>query len=55
MDTLGIKHVVARLNHYATAVGDKFTPAEVLVKMAENDKNLLVYCSILGRIPAVKK
>ena len=38
MDTLGIKHVVARLNHYATAVGDKFAPAEVLVKMAENDQ-----------------
>merc|ERR1712098_887971 len=38
MDQLGIKHVVARLNHYATAVGDKFTPAEVLVKMAENDQ-----------------
>ena len=38
MDTLGIKHVVARLNHYATAVGDKFTPADVLVKMAENEQ-----------------
>jgi len=39
MDTLGIKHVVARLNHYSTAVGDKFAPADVLVKMAESDKS----------------
>ena len=38
MDMLGIKHVVARLNHYATAVGDKFAPADVLVNMAENDQ-----------------
>lgn len=39
MDTLGIKHVVARLNHYSTAVGDKFAPADVLVKMAESEKS----------------
>ncbi|MEQ3641160.1 MAG: fatty acid oxidation complex subunit alpha FadJ [Alteromonas sp.] len=39
MDTLGIKHVVARLNHYSTAVGDKFAPANVLVKMAESEKS----------------
>ena len=39
MDTLGLKHVVARLNHYSTAVGDKFAPADVLVKMAESDKS----------------
>lgn len=39
MDTLGIKHVVARLNHYSTAVGDKFAPADILVKMAESDKS----------------
>ena len=39
MDTLGIKHVVARLNHYSTAVGDKFAPADVLVNMAESDKS----------------
>ena len=39
MDTLGIKHVVARLNHYATAVGGKFAPADILVKMAESDQS----------------
>lgn len=38
MDTLGIKHVVSRLEHYTSSVGDKFAPAEVLVKMAENDQ-----------------
>jgi 3-hydroxyacyl-CoA dehydrogenase/enoyl-CoA hydratase/3-hydroxybutyryl-CoA epimerase len=38
MDTLGIKHVVERLNHFATAVGDKFAPAEVLVKMADSEQ-----------------
>jgi len=37
MDTLGIKHVVERLNHYASTVGDKFAPADVLVKMAEDN------------------
>ncbi len=39
MDTLGIKHVVSRLEHYAASVGDKFTPAKILVKMAENEQS----------------
>ena len=39
MDTLGIKHVVSRLHHYSTAVGDKFEPADVLEKMAESGKS----------------
>ena len=34
MDSLGIDHVVARLNYYTGVLGDKFKPAEVLVKMA---------------------
>ncbi|MCV2885599.1 fatty acid oxidation complex subunit alpha FadJ [Aestuariibacter sp. AA17] len=37
MDTLGAKHVVARLNHYSATLGDKFTPAKILVEMSEND------------------
>lgn len=39
MDTLGIKHVVSRLHHYSTAVGDKFEPADVLEKMAESGES----------------
>jgi 3-hydroxyacyl-CoA dehydrogenase/enoyl-CoA hydratase/3-hydroxybutyryl-CoA epimerase len=35
MHTLGISQVVARLEHYQGLYGDKFTPAESLVKMAE--------------------
>jgi len=38
MDTLGIRHVVSRLEHYASTVGEKYAPADVLVKMAENDQ-----------------
>ncbi|WP_421134728.1 fatty acid oxidation complex subunit alpha FadJ [Alteromonas sp. A079] len=38
MDTVGIKQIVERLNHFATVVGDKFTPADILVTMAENDQ-----------------
>ncbi|MEW9798126.1 fatty acid oxidation complex subunit alpha FadJ [Alteromonas sp. CYL-A6] len=38
MDSLGIAHVVERLNYYAGTVGDKFAPAECLVRMAENDQ-----------------
>ncbi|WP_416308223.1 fatty acid oxidation complex subunit alpha FadJ [Neptunicella sp. SCSIO 80796] len=34
MDSLGIDHVVARLAHYQKLVGDKFSPAAVLQKMA---------------------
>lgn len=35
MDTLGLSHVVERLNYYAGTVGDKFDPARILVDMAE--------------------
>lgn len=38
MDSLGIAHVVERLNFYAGIVGDKFTPAQCLVDMAESNK-----------------
>ncbi len=36
MDKLGAKHVVEKLNHYRSQFGDKFTPAERLVTMAED-------------------
>ena len=35
MDTLGIKHIVARLEHYQGQFGDRFAPAESLKRMAE--------------------
>ena len=35
MDALGIKHVVARLEHYQSLLGDKFAPADCLKKRAE--------------------
>jgi len=35
MDKLGAAHIVERLNHYQSILGDKFTPANVLVDMAE--------------------
>jgi 3-hydroxyacyl-CoA dehydrogenase/enoyl-CoA hydratase/3-hydroxybutyryl-CoA epimerase len=38
MDTLGISHIVARLEHYQTLLGDKFTPAESLRTMATNNR-----------------
>lgn len=34
MDTLGISHVVSRLEHYEGQFGDKFAPAALLKKMA---------------------
>ncbi|WJG10632.1 fatty acid oxidation complex subunit alpha FadJ [Aliiglaciecola sp. LCG003] len=36
MDKLGAKHLVDRLNHYKAQFGDKFTPANKLVVMAES-------------------
>ena len=36
MDKLGAKHLVDRLNHYKAELGDKFTPAQKLVEMAES-------------------
>lgn len=39
MDTLGIKHVVERLNHYSESLDAKFSPADILVKMAESGES----------------
>lgn len=39
MDTLGASKVVERLNHYKALSGDKYTPANVLVEMAEKGKS----------------
>lgn len=38
MDQLGIQHLVSRLEHYKSACGERFAPAEILVKMAEDKK-----------------
>lgn len=38
MDSLGINHVVARLEHYQGQIGDKFAPAAILKKMVEKGK-----------------
>lgn len=38
MDSLGLKHVVTRLNHFASTVDNKYAPADILVKMAEADE-----------------
>ncbi|XOV78351.1 MAG: fatty acid oxidation complex subunit alpha FadJ [Aestuariibacter sp.] len=37
MDSLGINHVVARLEHYQGQFGDKFAPAALLSKMAKEN------------------
>lgn len=37
MDTLGVSHVVARLEHYQGQFGDRFAPAAILKKMAKNN------------------
>jgi 3-hydroxyacyl-CoA dehydrogenase/enoyl-CoA hydratase/3-hydroxybutyryl-CoA epimerase len=39
MHTLGIAHVVARLEHYQGLLGNKFTPADSLKKMAEEGRS----------------
>ena len=39
MDTLGIAHVVARLEHYQGLLGDKFTPAASLKEMVEEGRS----------------
>jgi len=38
MDSLGIKHVVARLEHYQGMFGDRFAPAALLTNMQEEGK-----------------
>lgn len=35
MDELGMEHLVERLEHYASSLGDKFAPAAILVKMRD--------------------
>jgi 3-hydroxyacyl-CoA dehydrogenase/enoyl-CoA hydratase/3-hydroxybutyryl-CoA epimerase len=35
MDTLGLAHVVNRLEHYAATYSDKYQPAELLLTMRE--------------------
>ncbi|MFQ3199176.1 MAG: 3-hydroxyacyl-CoA dehydrogenase/enoyl-CoA hydratase/3-hydroxybutyryl-CoA epimerase, partial [Paraglaciecola sp.] len=39
MDTLGIPHVVARLEYYQQQFGGKFTPADSLKTMVAEGKN----------------
>ena len=38
MDTLGIDHVVSRLEHYAQSYSDKYTPADILLTMRKEGK-----------------
>lgn len=37
MDELGIEHLVSRLEHYASSYSDKYKPAEILLKMREEN------------------
>lgn len=37
MDTLGLVHVVSRLEHYAATYSDKYQPAELLLTMREKE------------------
>jgi len=39
MHTLGITHVVARLEHYQGLYGDKFAPAACLKEMADQGQS----------------
>jgi len=39
MDTLGIEHVVSRLEHYAETYSDKYQPAQLLLEMCKESKN----------------
>jgi 3-hydroxyacyl-CoA dehydrogenase/enoyl-CoA hydratase/3-hydroxybutyryl-CoA epimerase len=39
MHTLGIAHVVARLEYYQGLLGDKFTPADSLKKMLKEGRS----------------
>ena len=38
MDSLGIEHVVERLEHYRSTLGEKFAPATVLLQMKEENR-----------------
>lgn len=37
MDELGIEHLVSRLEHYTSSYSDKYKPAEILLKMREEN------------------
>ncbi|MGS2721335.1 fatty acid oxidation complex subunit alpha FadJ [Paraglaciecola aestuariivivens] len=39
MHTVGIEHIVARLEHYQSILGDKFTPANCLIKMRDSGQS----------------
>lgn len=39
MDSLGVSHVVARLEHYQGQFGDRFAPADILKTMAKEQKS----------------
>jgi 3-hydroxyacyl-CoA dehydrogenase/enoyl-CoA hydratase/3-hydroxybutyryl-CoA epimerase len=39
MHSLGISHVIARLEHYQTLLGDKYAPADCLKKMLEEERS----------------
>jgi 3-hydroxyacyl-CoA dehydrogenase/enoyl-CoA hydratase/3-hydroxybutyryl-CoA epimerase len=39
MDTIGISNLVERLDYFAQKYGNKFTPAPILVKMAEENRD----------------
>ena len=39
MDTLGIEHVVSRLEHYAETYSEKYQPAEILLTMCKEGKS----------------
>jgi 3-hydroxyacyl-CoA dehydrogenase/enoyl-CoA hydratase/3-hydroxybutyryl-CoA epimerase len=38
MDELGMEHLVGRLEHYASTYNDKYTPADILLKMQKNNE-----------------
>ena len=38
MDTLGLDHLVQRLEHYASTYSDKYKPAQILLDMKAENK-----------------
>ncbi|MFC4698843.1 fatty acid oxidation complex subunit alpha FadJ [Glaciecola siphonariae] len=38
MDELGLAHLVGRLEHYSASYSDKYTPADILVRMNKNQE-----------------
>jgi 3-hydroxyacyl-CoA dehydrogenase/enoyl-CoA hydratase/3-hydroxybutyryl-CoA epimerase len=39
MDSLGAKHLVARLQHYANTEGSRFQPCQLLLDMAAEERS----------------